>query len=143
MKKNWRPNPFFAREFAHLQFSVLSNSDLNYYKCVCSKWPEIQNLSSLDILKAIHETKIQCVSKKTPLKEMCDFLTLKMLPLALALIKTKNHHLFDPLVKNWPFSMENSLQASKTLNSHVKWAFSDQWVKKIAIFCFDQRQSQW
>ena len=59
---------------------------------------------------------------------MCDFLTLKMLPLALALIKTKN----------WPFSMENSLQASKTLNSHVKWAFSDLRVKKMAIFCFDQ-----
>ena len=38
--------------------------------------------------------------KKTPLKEMCNFLTLKMLPLALALIKTKNRHLFDPLVKN-------------------------------------------
>jgi len=80
--------------------------------------------------------------KKTPFKEMCDFLTLKMLPLAPALIKTKNRHLFDPLVKNWLFSMENSLQASKTLNSHVKWAFSDQWVKKMAIFCFDQRQSQ-
>ena len=29
------------------------------------------------------------VSKKTLLKEMCDFLTLKMLPLALALINTK------------------------------------------------------
>ena len=41
------------------------------------------------------------------LKEMCDFLTLKMLPMALALIKTKNRHLFDPLVKNCPFSMEN------------------------------------
>jgi len=51
---------------------------------------------------------------------MCDFLTLKMLQLALALIKAKNRHLFDPLVKNCPFSMENSLQASKTLNSHVK-----------------------
>ena len=38
--------------------------------------------------------------KKTPLKEMCDFFTLKMLPLALALIKTKNRHLFDLLVKN-------------------------------------------
>ena len=48
------------------------------------------------------------------------FLTPKMLPLALALIKTKNRHLFDQLVKNLPFSMENSLQASKTLNSHVK-----------------------
>ena len=38
--------------------------------------------------------------KKTHLKEMCDFLTLKRLPLGLALIKTKNRHLFDPLVKN-------------------------------------------
>ena len=46
------------------------------------------------------------VSKKTHLKEMCDFLTLKMLPLALALIKTKNCHLFDPLVKNCPFQWE-------------------------------------
>jgi len=33
------------------------------------------------------------------LKEMCDFLTLEMLPLALALIKTGNRHLFNPLVK--------------------------------------------
>ena len=81
--------------------------------------------------------------KKTHHKEMCDFLTLKMLPLALALIKTKNRNLFDLLVKNCPFSMENSLHASKALNSHVKWAFSDQWVKKMAIFCFDRRQSQW
>ena len=38
--------------------------------------------------------------KKTPIKDMCDSLTLKMLPLALALIKTNNRHLFDPLVKN-------------------------------------------
>ena len=38
--------------------------------------------------------------KKKHLKEMCDFLTLKMLPLALALIRTKNRHLFDPLVKS-------------------------------------------
>ena len=40
---------------------------------------------------------------------MCDFLTLKMLPLALALIKTKNCHLFDPLEKNCPFSIKISL----------------------------------
>ena len=59
MKKNWRPTPFFAREFALLQISVLSNSEFNYSKCVCSKWPEIQNLSSLDILKAIHEKKLE------------------------------------------------------------------------------------
>ena len=43
---------------------------------------------------------LQGESKKMSVKEMFDFLTLKMLPLALALIKTKNHHLFDPLVKN-------------------------------------------
>ena len=43
--------------------------------------------------------------KKTPLKDMCDFLTLKMLPLALALIKTKNRHLFDPLVRKCSFYM--------------------------------------
>ena len=43
--------------------------------------------------------------KKTHLKEMCDFLTLKMLPLTLALIKTKNRHLFDPLVRKCSFYM--------------------------------------
>ena len=47
-----------------------------------------------------HHQIYRVSQKKTPLKEMCDFLTLKMLPLALALIKTKNCHLFDPLVKN-------------------------------------------
>ena len=52
---------------------------------------------------------LQGESKKMSVKEMFDFLTLKMLPLALALIKTKNRHLFDPLVKNCPFSMEISL----------------------------------
>ena len=41
--------------------------------------------------------------KKTLLKEMCDFLTLKMLPLDLALIKTKNCHLFDPSVRRCLF----------------------------------------
>ena len=60
------------------------------------------------------------VFKKTPLKEMCDFLNLKILPLGLELIKTKNRHLFDPLVKKCPFSMENCLQPLKTLNSNVK-----------------------
>ena len=44
-------------------------------------------------------TIVQGESKKMSVKEMFDFLTLKMLPLALALIKTKNHHLFDPLVR--------------------------------------------
>ena len=59
MKKNWRPNPFFAHKFAHLQFSVLSNSEFNYSKSICFKWPEIQNLSSLDILKATHKKKLE------------------------------------------------------------------------------------
>ena len=58
--------------------------------------------------------------KKTHLKEMCDFLTLKMLPLALALIKTKNRHLFDPMVRNPSFSRGNCSLSFKTLISHVK-----------------------
>ena len=48
---------------------------------------------------------IQGESKKMSVKEMFDFLTLKMLPLALALIKTKNRHLFDPLVRKCSFYM--------------------------------------
>ena len=44
---------------------------------------------------------------------MWDFYLLKMLPFALTLIKTKIHHLFDP-IKN--------IYTSKTLNSHEKWA---------------------
>ena len=47
------------------------------------------------------------VSKKMHLKEM-------------VVIETKNRHLFDPLVKNCPFSVENSLKPSKNLISHVK-----------------------
>ena len=78
------------------------------------------------------------------MKNINDFLTLKMWPLALALIKTKTkNHLFDPLIKKCPFSMENCLWSLKAVISHVKWAFSGQWVKKMAIFCFDQCQSQW
>ena len=37
------------------------------------------------------------VSKKTLLKGMCDFLTIKMLPLALMLIKTKKLQSFLPI----------------------------------------------
>ena len=36
------------------------------------------------------------VLKKTLLKEMCDFLTLEILPIALMLIKRKICHLFLP-----------------------------------------------
>ena len=44
---------------------------------------------------------MQGVSKK----EMCDFLTLKMLPLALVLIKTKNHQKMLILHENLEFLM--------------------------------------
>ena len=47
--------------------------------------------------------------KKTLLKEMNDFLTLKMLPLALALIKRKNCHLFDTFVTHALFNGKFSL----------------------------------
>ena len=62
-----------------------------------------------DKVLGLASKRLQGESKKMSVKEMFDFLTLKMLPLALALIKTKNRHLFDPLVKNCPFSMEISL----------------------------------
>ena len=45
--------------------------------------------------------------KKMQHKEMLDFLTLKMLPVALALIKPEKRHLFAPLVKNHPFYIGN------------------------------------
>ena len=83
------------------------------------------------------------VSQKMHLKEMCDFLTLNMLQLALALIKTK----ITIFLTNWPknplFQWANVSSHYKLLIPHVKGAFSDQWVKKMVIFCFDQCQSQW
>ena len=47
------------------------------------------------------------VSEKTHHKAMFDFLTLKMLPVALVLIKPKKDHLLAPLVKNHPFYKGN------------------------------------
>ena len=44
------------------------------------------------------------VSKKRFLRR-CDILTLKMLPLALAFIKTNNCYIFDQLVRNPSLSM--------------------------------------
>ena len=85
MKKNWRPNPFFAHEFAHLQFSVLSNLEFNYSKCICSKWPEIQNLSSLDILKAIHEKKLE--AKPFFCTQICTFAIFSVLKFGVQLLK--------------------------------------------------------
>ena len=50
--------------------------------------------------------RIQGVPKTRFLKDVSDFLPLKCNHLALALIKTKNRHLFDPLVKNTLFQRE-------------------------------------
>ena len=44
--------------------------------------------------------------KKTPVKEMADILTLKMLPVTLALIKPEKRHLLAPLVKTHLFYMQ-------------------------------------
>ena len=43
---------------------------------------------------------------------MRDFLTLKMLPLALSLIKPEKRHLLAPLAKNHPFYMGNCSKGS-------------------------------
>ena len=66
--------------------------------------------------------------KKTHLKEMCDLLTLKMLPLTLALIKTKNRHLFDPLVRKC-LEFFNGLRQFSIEKGHFY-----KWVKKMVIF---------
>ena len=66
-------------------------------------------------------------TKKRFLRTCVIFLFLKILPLALALIKTKNCHLFDPLVRKCPFSFSgNCLWPLQTQNFQVKWVFSDQ-----------------
>ena len=55
---------------------------------------------------------MQDVSKK----EMCDFLTLKMLPLALVLIKTKNHQKMLILHENLEFLMPGENFPMKKVN---------------------------
>ena len=59
---------------------------------------------SLSALTLYFSTSTGC-PKKTHHKEMRDFLTLKMLPLALSLIKPEKRHLLAPLVKNHLFYM--------------------------------------
>jgi len=63
-----------------------------------------------------------------------------MLPVFLALIKHKKHHLPAPLVKKSPILHENLV--IRTI-SHVKWVVFYQWGQKMALFRFDQRQSHW
>ena len=58
-------------------------------------------------LKKLFKSNIQGVSKKMFLKEIAEFLTLKMLPVALVLIKPEKRHILAPLVKNHPFYMGN------------------------------------
>ena len=70
---------------------------------------------------------------------MCNFLTLKMLPSALALIKTKNCQLFLPIGQKMLILREN-LDLEFLMPGEN---FPLKKVKKMAIFCFDQRQNQW
>ena len=49
------------------------------------------------MIPGLGQRLLQSVLKKRILRKMCNFLSLKMLQLALALIKTKNRHLFDLL----------------------------------------------
>ena len=66
-------------------------------------------------------------------KEMCDF-NPKNVTIGSGIEQNKNRHLFDPMVRNPSFSRGNCSLSFKTLISHVKWAFFNQWVKKMAIF---------
>ena len=57
------------------------------------------------MIPGLGQRLLQSVLKKRILRKMCNFLSLKMLQLALALIKTKNRHLLDPLVRKCEFYM--------------------------------------
>lgn len=77
-------------------------------RCLCS----LSKLSTAQLrahhnLGLDHLISLYSGFKKTHLKEMTDFLTLKMLPVALALIKPKKRHLLAPLVQNHPFYIGN------------------------------------
>ena len=83
---------------------------------------------------------VRCVPKiwSLTIKEICDFFTLKMLPMALELIRAQN--LLTYLSKTAPI-LQGKL--SWPLNSLVKWTVFYQWVKKVAFLCFDQCWSHW
>ena len=59
---------------------------------------EAVNVGELQVIRREKCQSTGCL-KKTPHKEMFDFLTLKMLPVALVLIKPEKCHLLAPLVK--------------------------------------------
>ena len=77
-----------------------------------------------DISLKLSAQALQGVSKKTPVKEMRDFLTLKMLPVALALIKPEKTPSFSPIGQKTPILHENFV--IRTI-FNVKWVFFDQW----------------
>ena len=81
--------------------------------------------------------------QKMHLKEMCDFWTLKMLPLALALIKTKKKPSFWPIGQKMPIYIEKLEFWMTRANFPLKKRGFIPMRKKMAIFCFDQCQSQW
>ena len=85
MKKNWRPNPFLHENLHICNFHCFPNSGINYSKGVCSKWPEIQNWSSLDILKAIHEKKLE--AKPLFCTWICTFAIFSVLKFGVQLLK--------------------------------------------------------
>ena len=59
----------------------------NFQKPLPSERKALRGVSLVDtVIMTGKKLKLTVCLKKTPLKEMCDFLTLKMLPLALALI---------------------------------------------------------
>ena len=91
--------------FAQVVDQCLSNMNIFLQYQFLSQYgfvPQLVCISSSSIFRnmawtaANYQSYLQCVSKKTPLKEMCDFLTLMILSLllALALIKTKNCNRF-------------------------------------------------
>jgi len=57
VKKNWRPNPFFCTKICTFAIFMVFKSWRSITQNASSKWPEIQNLSTLDILESTNEKK--------------------------------------------------------------------------------------
>ena len=80
-----RKTDFFAKILHICNFHHFQKLKINYSKCICSKWPEIQNLSSLDILKAIHEKKLE--AKPLFCTRICIFAIFSVLKFGVQLLK--------------------------------------------------------
>ena len=83
-EKLFYPWPFTAKILHVCNFQKLR---INYSKCVCSKWPEIQNLSSLYILKAIHEKKLE--AKPLFCTGICTFAIFSVVKFRVQLLKMR------------------------------------------------------